>query len=132
MRFIIFICCLLVIDLSANDVYLFNKVAKSSEYLIIDSQTEFQLLGLLPNGYKIYNYRHYFNNGIRVTTRLVAIDNDNELVGLYGINDWAVNISGDCVMFSNTKEYGNSICLINNKLLKRTQNSWLRFVPRTF
>jgi hypothetical protein len=116
MKILVFICCLVVFEVSANDILLFKEVAKSSENLIIDSQTEIKLLGSLSNGYKIYNYRHYFNGGIRVSTRLVAIDKDNALVGIYGINDWAVNISGDCVMFPNIKDHGNSICLINNKL----------------
>jgi len=118
-KFFSLIIVLIIFSVEANENSIFEAVALNSEYLTVDEHTEIKSLGLLSNGYKIYNYRHYFNNGDRVSTRIVAINRHNELIGIYGVNDWAIHLTEHCIIFSYPIDEGNSICLKSGKLPKQ-------------
>ena len=122
MKLFTLIICFLTFSAKADADAVFEHVASKSEYLRYDEQTEIKALGSLSNGYKIYNYRHHWNNGNRISIRIVAIGDNNELVGIYAVNDWASNLTSDCIVFPFPKDEGNSICLTDGKL---PEQAWI-------
>lgn len=113
---------LIIFAAQVNADAVFEQVAAKHEFLFFDKQTEIKFLGSLVNGDKIYNYRHYWNGGSRVSTRIVAVDKNNELVGVYAVNDWALHLKNDCILFPYSKKEGNTICLKNGTLPRQV---WL-------
>jgi hypothetical protein len=101
-----------------GDLVALRKASLNSDYITFDEHTEAGKLGDLSNGYQVYNYRHYFNDNKRVSTRLIILKQTGELVGLYGVNEWAGSIKNDCIFFSYPENEGNSICLIDGMLPK--------------
>ncbi|KTF08832.1 hypothetical protein [Pseudoalteromonas sp. H105] len=117
-----FLVCVFLLLLSSNaysDIELLAKAAKTTEYLNFDpdSKEEFntksEYLGELQGKFKLYNHTYYFNNNSRAGHRLVILTSSGELIGMYAIDDWATSISGDCVYFPVSEEYGNKICIEN-------------------
>ncbi|KNC68012.1 hypothetical protein [Pseudoalteromonas ardens] len=116
MNYITVAIALVTIPTSSDISLIFKNTASSSEHIVIDDQTEFQFLGSLSNGDKVFNYRRYFNGGLRASLRLVVIGVKHDLVGMYEINDWATHIDELCVYFDYPASTGNSICLESGRL----------------
>lgn len=116
MNYIAVLIALATLPVFADVNQVFKNIALKSDLLIVDEHTEFQFLGSLNNGNKIFNYRRYFNAGLRAATRLVVIDTQHNLVGMYAVNDWATHVDEECVYFAYPASEGNSICLESDQL----------------
>ncbi|KJZ13687.1 hypothetical protein TW85_10745 [Marinomonas sp. S3726] len=103
---------------SAGDFEDVKNAQGISEYLKFDEQVEVAKLGVLKNKYIVYNYTSIWGRAKRASNRLIILNIQHQMLGMYEITEWAISIEDSCIMFPFDTEVGNNICLINNNLPK--------------
>lgn len=96
-----------------------ENICSLSKNLICSPNTTIAYIGNLGDQYKVYRYTYTFNNGNRAANRIVFIDSQGVLSGIYATDASIAKIEDSCVLFKVPQVEGNSICLINGKLPKK-------------
>jgi len=96
-----------------------ENICTLSKNLVCGSNTTVLYIGSLEDKYKVYSYTHIFNNGNRAANRVLFINNQGVLSGMYAIDASITKIESGCVLFKVPKTEGNSICLSSGKLPKK-------------
>lgn len=93
-----------------------ENICSISKNLVCGSNTTVLYIGNLEDKYQVYSYTHIFNNGNRAANRVLFINYQGVLSGMYAIDVSINKIEDDCVLFKAPKKEGNSICLTDGKL----------------
>lgn len=107
---------------SAGDFEELKNAQGISEYLRFDNQTEVKKLGTLKDKFIVYNYTLVWGQAKRASNRIIILDTNYSMLGMYDISQWATSIEDNCIMFPFDADVGNKICLTEGALPKMT---WL-------
>lgn len=102
----------------ADDLKEVKSAHDISEYLIFDDQVEVKKLGVLQENFIIYNYSSYWGESKRASNRLIILDSNNSMIGMYAISMWAIRIENNCIIFPFDADFGNKICINSNAFPK--------------
>lgn len=86
-------------------------VCTYSDSLVCGANTTVTKLGVVGEGYTVFNYTHVFGMALRAANRIVIVDSSGKFIGIYAVTEPASRIEGKCIVFPVAEEYGNTICL---------------------
>lgn len=86
------------------------------ENFICSDSTTTSKVGVLENGYIVYNYTHVWGQAFRASNRIVVTSSSGAVIGIYAPPELASGVEGSCIKFSTRSENGNTICLNDGQL----------------